>query len=105
MNAALHSTIPTKEQIESISSRHRDMWAAVALGYSTNDIAKMFDISPKTVSNHRDTLYKRLNIHDVATLTRAAIVCGVISIPNEHSDSFSLNPVDKVIEILNDLSC
>lgn len=45
----------------------------IAEGYSTNQMAALLCISASTVEKHRQTLMKKLNIHEVATLTRYAV--------------------------------
>jgi DNA-binding NarL/FixJ family response regulator len=64
---------------EALSSRQREVLQLIAEGRSTREIAELLHISPKTVETHRAELMRRLNIHDVAGLTRFAIREGLIS--------------------------
>jgi DNA-binding NarL/FixJ family response regulator len=50
----------------------------VARGLSNKEIARELAISPKTVEFHRAQLMQRLDIHDVARLTRYAVTAGLI---------------------------
>jgi DNA-binding NarL/FixJ family response regulator len=50
----------------------------VAEGHSTKAIASKLAISAKTVDNHRTNLMRKLNIHDVASLTRYALDRGLL---------------------------
>jgi DNA-binding NarL/FixJ family response regulator len=50
----------------------------VARGRSNKEIARELSISPKTVEFHRGQLMQRLDIHDVATLTRYAVTAGLV---------------------------
>ena len=50
----------------------------VAESNSTKEIAKKLEISVKTVDNHRTNLMRKLNLHDVASLTRYSVEIGLI---------------------------
>ena len=50
----------------------------VAEGKSTKEIARLLDLSPKTVDIHRAQVMQRLDIHDVAGLTRFAVRAGLV---------------------------
>ena len=62
-----------------LTSRQTETLQLVAEGYSTKEIASLLSISIKTVEKHRQTIMDKLNIHDVASLTRYAISRGVVS--------------------------
>jgi DNA-binding NarL/FixJ family response regulator len=55
-----------------LTEREREILQLVAEGNSTKDIAAKLGISMKTVDNHRTNLMRKLNMHDVASLTRHA---------------------------------
>jgi DNA-binding NarL/FixJ family response regulator len=59
-----------------LTDREREVLQLVAEGHSTKEIAVKLGISAKTVDNHRTNLMRKLNIHDVASLTRHAIENG-----------------------------
>jgi DNA-binding NarL/FixJ family response regulator len=63
-----------------LTPRQRDVLKMIAEGFSTKQIAKIMNISAKTVETHRALLMDRLNIHDVAGLVRYAIKIGLIEI-------------------------
>ena len=50
----------------------------IAEGYAKKQIADVLSISIKTVEKHRQQLMDKLNIHEVAGLTRHAIAKGMI---------------------------
>ncbi|MFM8617772.1 MAG: response regulator transcription factor, partial [Opitutaceae bacterium] len=50
-----------------------------AESHSTKEIAAKLAISAKTVDNHRTNLMRKLNLHDVAGLTRYALEQGILS--------------------------
>jgi DNA-binding NarL/FixJ family response regulator len=62
-----------------LSSRQREVLQLIAEGHSTKAIGELMHISPKTVETHRAELMRRLNIRDVAGLTRFALREGLIS--------------------------
>ena len=49
-----------------------------ALDSNPREIAAKLAISIKTVDNHRTNLMRKLNLHDVASLTRYALEVGLI---------------------------
>jgi DNA-binding CsgD family transcriptional regulator len=50
----------------------------IAEGYSTQEIADLLFISPKTVRGHRSSLTEKLDLHSNAELTRYAIRKGIV---------------------------
>jgi DNA-binding NarL/FixJ family response regulator len=62
-----------------LTSREREVMQLVAEGHSTKGIATKLGISAKTVDNHRTNLMRKLDIHDVASLTRHALGQGLVS--------------------------
>jgi DNA-binding NarL/FixJ family response regulator len=61
-----------------LTDREREILQLVAESYSTKEIAAKLSISVKTVDNHRTNLMRKLNLHDVASLTRYALEIGLI---------------------------
>lgn len=61
-----------------LTDREREILQLVAESYSTKEIAAKLGISVKTVDNHRTNLMRKLDLHDVASLTRYAIEIGLI---------------------------
>lgn len=61
-----------------LTEREREILQLVAEGNSTKEIGAKLGISAKTVDNHRTNLMRKLNIHDVASLTRHAINQGLL---------------------------
>ena len=62
-----------------LTEREREIIQLVAEGNSTKEIAAKLGISAKTVDNHRTNLMRKLNIHDVASLTRHALKGGLVN--------------------------
>jgi DNA-binding NarL/FixJ family response regulator len=61
-----------------ITARERQVLKLIAEGLANKQIASELNISIKTVEGHRQGLMNRLNIHEVAGLTRYAISQGFI---------------------------
>jgi DNA-binding NarL/FixJ family response regulator len=60
-----------------LTPRQRDVLAQIARGQSNKQIARTLGVSVKTVEYHRAELIARLDLHDVASLTRFAIAQGL----------------------------
>jgi DNA-binding NarL/FixJ family response regulator len=63
---------------QSLTTREAEVLQMVAEGSANKQIASGLGISIKTVEKHRQKLMDKLNIHDIAGLTRHAIATGVI---------------------------
>ena len=61
-----------------LTSREAEVLQLIAEGFSNKQIAAELAISIKTVEKHRQQVMNRLNIHDIAGLTRYAIAKGLI---------------------------
>lgn len=64
--------------LDGLSHREREVLALVASGKSSREIASHLGIAFKTVTTHRQKIQKKLHLHKVADLTRAAIRMGLI---------------------------
>jgi DNA-binding NarL/FixJ family response regulator len=64
-----------------LTAREREILKLVAEGSSTRQIASRLELSVKTVDNHRTNLMRKLDVHNVAGLTRHAIEAGLIQHP------------------------
>jgi DNA-binding NarL/FixJ family response regulator len=62
--------------ITKLTSREAEVLQLVAEGFANKQIAAELSISIKTVEKHRQQAMNKLNIHDVAGLTRYAIARG-----------------------------
>lgn len=64
---------------DALTARQIEILRLVANGHTTKEIARLLEISPKTVEFHRARLMQRISVHDVAGLTRYAIQNGLIN--------------------------
>jgi len=75
---AFASGQPVKQRSHSLTSREAEVLQLIAEGQPNKQIASELCISIKTVEKHRQQLMNKLNIHDIAGLTRHAISKGII---------------------------
>ncbi len=61
-----------------LTTREAEVLQLIAEGFSNKQIASELEISIKTVEKHRQQVMNKLNIHDVAGLTRYAISKGMV---------------------------
>jgi len=66
------------KKINRLSSREVEVLQLIAEGQPNKQVAAELGVSFKTVDKHRQHLMAKLDIHDVAGLTRYAIVEGII---------------------------
>ena len=67
-----------RKRTEQLTSREAEVLQLVAEGNANKQIAAELGLSIKTVERHRQRLMNRLNIHDIAGLTRYAIAKGIV---------------------------
>ncbi len=70
-----------KRDPHGLTSREFEVLQLIAEGFANKQIAGELSISVKTVEKHRQQLMEKLNLHDVASLTRYAIAKGIVESP------------------------
>lgn len=65
---------------EHLSTREREVLQLIAEGHATKAIAVHLCLSAKTVESHRARLMRKLNIHNIADLTKFAIREGLTTL-------------------------
>jgi DNA-binding NarL/FixJ family response regulator len=73
---------PVKPQSRRLTTREAEVLQLIAEGKPNKQIAAELCISIKTVEKHRQQVMNKLNIHDIAGLTRYAISKGIIECGN-----------------------
>ncbi len=68
------------DPFESLTSREREVLQLVAEGHTNSQIAKLLNISLKTVKAHRSNLMHKLGLHDRGELIKLAIQRGIIEV-------------------------
>jgi NarL family two-component system response regulator LiaR len=66
--------------IDQLTPREREVLQLIAEGHTSSTIAQKMNISANTVDRHRSNLMAKLDMHDIAGLTRMAIKYGLISL-------------------------
>jgi DNA-binding NarL/FixJ family response regulator len=61
-----------------LTKRQREVLRLIAEGFSNRQMGRQMSVSIKTVEKHRQSLMDKLNIHQVAKLTRYAVSSGVV---------------------------
>jgi DNA-binding NarL/FixJ family response regulator len=69
---------PSRKKSNGLSSREIKVLQLIAEGEPNKQVAAQLGVSFKTVDKHRQHLMSKLDIHDVAGLTRYAIAEGII---------------------------
>lgn len=75
--ASLDYLIAEEDQRTELTPREWEILQLVAEGRSTREIASSLNLSAKTVENHRQSVMNKLDLHNVADLTKYAIRCGL----------------------------
>lgn len=75
----IHS-LREQDPYRQLTDREREILKLLAEGYTTQEIAKMLVLSPKTVDRHKTNLMAKLDIHNRADLVKYAIRKGLIII-------------------------
>jgi DNA-binding NarL/FixJ family response regulator len=73
-------TSDTSTAFDKLTSREREVLKLLTEGLSNKDIADLLMLSTRTVEKHRANLMLKLDVHDVAGLTRVALKHGLIFI-------------------------
>ena len=65
---------------DELTKREKEIFKLLAEGYTTQKIADLLTISPKTAEGHKTSLMSKLDIHNRAELVKYALRKGVISV-------------------------
>ena len=69
---------PSLRGYDLLSEREQQVFRLVAQGHSTDQIADILCVSPKTVEKHRTSLMSKLGVHDRLELLKYAIKIGIV---------------------------
>ena len=73
--------LPTElSALYDLTEREREVLKLVAEGHTNQDVADLLQLSVKTIQKHRANLMAKLEVHNLAGLTKAALKYGLISI-------------------------
>lgn len=65
--------ISLSELFPTLSKRQREVCALLIQGMENKEIARRFDISPRTVEDHRTEIFKRVKVSNVRGLVYKAL--------------------------------
>lgn len=68
-----YTSMGPADPINLLTPREREVLILVAQGYTNREIANILHLSPKTVDVHRTRMMDKLDLHNVADVTRYAI--------------------------------
>lgn len=66
------------DELAVLSERERGVLELIADGLTTPAIAKRLELSPNTISRHRERIMKKLNLHSITELVKFALRTGLI---------------------------
>jgi DNA-binding NarL/FixJ family response regulator len=69
-----------KQPVAILSEREVELINLITKEYTTTDIAEVLNISVGTVENHRKSIFKKLNVKNVAGMVREAIKLGLVEL-------------------------
>lgn len=72
-------TNPKVKNGDGLTNREREVLQLVAEGHTTREIAKVLELSTKTIDSHREHIMEKLGIRNIAGLTKYAIREGLTS--------------------------
>lgn len=75
-----------------LTPKQCEVLRGIAQGHTNKQIARDMGISLKTVAYHRAEVMARLNLHDVASLTRYALERGVLTSTGASADTAANHP-------------
>jgi len=83
LSPALAESVPdldvgrARSPVDSLSTRERQVLQLVVEGHTSNEIARMIRISPKSVQTYRSRLMIKLDVRDVPSLVKFALEHGL----------------------------
>ncbi|HXA07483.1 MAG TPA: response regulator transcription factor [Bryobacteraceae bacterium] len=77
----------SEDPLASLSRREYEVFSFLVDGMRPKDIAKLLDISPKTVDTYRSNIMRKLGIHDLVGLVKFAINRNLTSVSNPQVSS------------------
>lgn len=83
----LEAAEKANQDSELLSSRQVEILQMIADGLSTKQVARELDITQKTVHNHLNTIYRRLDTQSLTHAVLSAVRRGIIQLePTDHDD-------------------
>ena len=70
----------TDEKYDTLTPREQQIFRLIAEGKKPRDISKALNISPKTISVHRENLLRKMDLATNTEITREAIRLGIVEV-------------------------
>ena len=80
IDSYLNKTLDECDTSQELTNREREVLQLIAEGMTTKQIANSLNVSVKTIETHRRKIMKKLDIHSIAELTKAAIQKGLTTL-------------------------
>jgi len=77
LHSAGPGTAKTRKPAQ-LTPRELEILALIVNGYTNKQVAAQLNLSVRTVEAHRENMMRKLNLHNVADLTRYAITNGIV---------------------------
>jgi DNA-binding CsgD family transcriptional regulator len=77
-------TGPDDSQLAGLTSRELQLLELVAMGRTNTAIARMLEISPRTVAHHLDNIYRKLDVSGRAAAVYRAVTEGMVTSRNNN---------------------
>jgi DNA-binding NarL/FixJ family response regulator len=77
-NKLIEEKNSVSERSATLTERELDVIKLIIAGNTSKEIAEQLFISPKTVDVHKNNIFIKLNIHNVASLTRIVVEKGLV---------------------------
>jgi DNA-binding NarL/FixJ family response regulator len=71
---------PTQDPYNLLTRREREVFKLLAEGHSTQEIAEILVVTPKTAEGHKTNLMAKLGVHNRVELVKYALRKGIITI-------------------------
>ena len=70
--------IEVAQKNEKLTPREHEVLQALSKGLSNKEIARQFNVSPKTIDGHRTNLLRKMNVNTTAALLVRAMKTGML---------------------------
>ena len=90
-------TGPDDSQRAGLTSRELQLLELVAMGRTNTAIARMLEISPRTVAHHLDNIYRKLDVSGRAAAVYRAVTEGMVA-PRDNGPGHPPGPPDPAAE-------
>ena len=67
--------------LRGLSPREREVLVLITEGNSSKDVARRLGVAVRTIDTHRGRIMRKLDVHNIAGLTKFAIAHGLIKLP------------------------